>query len=410
MFSGTWPHPNGAVVIEGFHWTGRTALLGAACRLAREKRVSVLRAHGSHLERGASWGVVRQLFGDRWDGTTGNDRQGDATTVNLGSSGNGTSGEPELAKIYDDLDALLDEMATASPVLVAVDDADLADELSAGWLSHLARHLDRRNVRLLITVAHGRRGTPLSAIDLIRSEPPTRAMVLRPLGRAATATLLRVASENALSERLVDVLYAACGGCPYLVTAVARTLATSPPLTDDGAADAVGNAISARVGRAVLARLVALPGDTPALLALLEAVAVLDVDADLQTSALLSGLEILEVDSLVDSLVDDGLLSAGNFLRLEHGVVGTALLAEMGSSRRSMAHITAARVLDQRGAAPDAVARHLLRAEPFGDPWAAVRLEEAGREALSRGDRATAFVLLSKALARHRRCRPAPAP
>ena len=54
----------------------------------------------------------------------------------------------------------------------------------------------------------------------------------------------------------------------------------------------------------------------------------LDVDADLQTCALLSGFEMLEVDSLVDSLVDDGLLSAGNFLRFEQGIVGTALLAE----------------------------------------------------------------------------------
>ena len=145
MFSGAWPHPNGAVVIEGFHSTGRTALLGAACRLAREKRISVIRACGSHLERGTPWGAVRQLFGDTWGGTTSNDPQGGAMTANLGPSGNGTSGDPELAKIYDDLDARLDEMAVASPVLVAVDDADLVDELSAGWLSHLARHLERRD-------------------------------------------------------------------------------------------------------------------------------------------------------------------------------------------------------------------------------------------------------------------------
>ena len=398
MFSGAWPHPNGAVVIEGFHWTGRTALLGAACRLAREKRLGVVRARGSHLESAAPWGVVRQLFGDRWQAATAAEGPGGAGTANLGAAGHVTLGEPELAKIYDDLDALVDEVAAASPVLIAVDDADLADTASAGWLSHLARHLDRRNVRLVITVAHGRRGTPLSAIDLIRSEPPTRAMVLRPLGRAATATLLRVAAKNALPERLIDVLHAACGGCPYLVTAVARTLATSPLPIDADAAEAVGNAISDRVGRAVLARLVALPCETSALLTLLEAVAVLDVDADLQTCALLSGSEIPAVDSLIDCLVDDGLLSAGNFLRLEQGIVGTALLAGMGSSRKSMAHMTAAHVLDQRGAPAEAVARHLLRADFFGDPWAATRLEEAGKEALGRGDRTAAFVLLSKAL------------
>ena len=398
MFSGAWPHPNGTVVIEGFHWTGRTALLGAACRLARERHLSVLRARGSYLERAAPWGIVRQLFGDRLNGATATDRLGGAVAARLGLAGDGTLGEPELAEIYGDLDTLLDEVAAGSPVLVAVDDADLADPHSAGWLSHLARHLERRNVRLVITVAHGRRGAPLSAIDLIRSEPPTRAMTLRPLGRAATATLLGLAPKNALTEQTVDVLHKACGGSPYLVTAVARTLATSPLAADCDAAEAVGNTISDRVGRAVLARLVALPCETSALIALLEAVAVLDIDADLQTCALFCGLKVAEVDGLVDCLVDDGLLSAGNLLRFEQSVVRTALLAEMGSSRKSMAHVAAARVLDQRGAPPDAVARHLLRAEPFGDPWAAARLEEAGKEALGRSDRAAAFVLLSKAL------------
>ncbi|MGA3219599.1 MAG: LuxR C-terminal-related transcriptional regulator [Acidimicrobiales bacterium] len=398
MFSGSWPHANGTVVIEGFHWTGRTALLGAACRLARERRLSVLRARGSYLDIAAPWGVVRQLFGDKLDGSTGSDRRAGAVAAKLGAAGDSTLDEPKLAEIYDDLDTLLNELATGSPVLLAVDDADQADMHSAGWLSHLARHLEHHNVRLVITAAHRQRGTPLSAIDRIRSEPQTRAMTLRPLGRAATATLLGLSPKNAFTERLVDALHAACGGCPYLVASVARALTTSPLPADGEAAQAVGNTISARVGRAVLARLVALPCETSALLALLEAVAVLDGDADLSTCALFCGLGIPAIDGLVDCLVDDGLLSAGNFLRFEQGVVRTALLAEMGSSRRSMAHVAAARVLDHRGAPAEAVARHLLHAEPLGDPWAATRLEEAGKEALGRGDLATASALLSKAL------------
>ncbi len=397
MFSGSWPHANGTVVIEGFHWTGRTALLGAACHLARERHLSVLRARGSYLDSAAAWGVVRQLFGDKLDGPTANSRPGGAIAAKLGG-GDHTLSEPKLAEIYNDLDALLDELAVPAPVLLAVDDADQADIQSAGWLSHLARHLEHHNVRLVITAAHRQRGTPLSAIDRLRSEPQTRAMTLRPLGRAATATLLGLSPKNAFTERMVDVLHAACGGSPYLVAAVARALPTCPLPTDGEVAQAVGNTISARVGRAVLARLVALPCETSALLSLLEAVAVLDGDADLSTCALFSGLPFPDIDGLVDCLVDDGLLSAGNFLRFEQTVVRTALLAEMGSSRRSIAHVSAARVLDQRGAPAEAVARHLLHAEPLGDPWAATRLEEAGKEALGRGDRATAFALLSKAL------------
>ena len=62
MFSGNWERPNGPVIIEGASWTGRTALLGAARRLAVESGLTVLNARGNDLERGSAWGVVRQLF------------------------------------------------------------------------------------------------------------------------------------------------------------------------------------------------------------------------------------------------------------------------------------------------------------------------------------------------------------
>ena len=62
MFSGNWERPNGPVIIEGASWTGRTALLGAAQRLAVESGLTVLNARGNDLERGTPWGLVRQLF------------------------------------------------------------------------------------------------------------------------------------------------------------------------------------------------------------------------------------------------------------------------------------------------------------------------------------------------------------
>src|ERR1017187_8205459 len=115
MFSGSWQHPNGAVVIEGFHWTGRTALLGAACRLAHERHLRVLRARGNHVERGLPWGVVRQLRGDRLPGPTASDgRAGGAIAARLEPGE--ALGEPELENLYGELDALLGEVAKGAPV------------------------------------------------------------------------------------------------------------------------------------------------------------------------------------------------------------------------------------------------------------------------------------------------------
>src|SRR5215207_6824091 len=50
------------VVVEGPPGIGKTALLGAARLLARERGVTVLSARGAPLEQNFSYGVVRQLF------------------------------------------------------------------------------------------------------------------------------------------------------------------------------------------------------------------------------------------------------------------------------------------------------------------------------------------------------------
>ena len=197
MFSGSWPHANGTVVIEGFHWTGRTALLGAACRLARERRLSVLRAPAAAISiarQPGAWSGNCSVTS--WTARPGATARAEPLPRSSAALRTARYLSQNWLEIYDDLDLLLDELAARSPVLLAVDDADQADMQSAGWLSHLARHLEHHNVRLVITAAHRQRGTPLSAIDRIRSGPQTRAMTLRPLGRAATATLLGLSPKT----------------------------------------------------------------------------------------------------------------------------------------------------------------------------------------------------------------------
>jgi DNA-binding CsgD family transcriptional regulator/tetratricopeptide (TPR) repeat protein len=389
-----WPYSNGAIVIEGARWTGRTALLGAVCRLAGEEHFKVLRARGDDLESCAPWGIVRQLFGIEALRPT----RSQSTAAPLLTSTDGA--EPglseQLAVHYADLEAMLDEAASTSLLLLAVDDAHLADAESAGWLLYVARHLSRR-VRLLLTAAHAQRGTPLTAVDRLRSDPSTRLMTLQPLSRDGTAALLGSCLKSDADQDLVDGAQMASGGSPFLVAAIGRALSRlrSSGRSLDGLK---GTLAPPEVGRGVLGRLAALPADTPSLLALLESVAVLDTAAQLGSCAQLAGLEFARAATLADCLVDDGLLAAGLPLRFEHQTVRASLLQEMGSARRSRIHLAAARLFEQRGEPPAMVAKHLLVAEQYGDPWVAHHLEEAGREALGRGDRATALTFLSQAL------------
>jgi DNA-binding CsgD family transcriptional regulator len=386
--SEAWPYSNGAIVIEGPRWAGKTALLGAACRAAGEDHVKVLRARGNDLECESSWGVAKQLFSAEVLGSYGSI---------FGPLGQETvSGQ--LAGRYGDLDAVVAEMPATSLVLIAIDDAHLADEESAGWLHHLARHLPPR-VRLMLTTGCPQRGAPLTAIDRARSEPSTRVMSLPPLGRDGTAALLGCCLKELATDDIIEGVQAASGGSPFLVVAIGRALSSRSP-GRRSAAETVDELAPAEVGRAMLARLAALPAETSSLVALLEAVAVLDEDAELATCALLAGLDFSKAASVVDCLVDDGLLGAGVPLRFEHRVVEAVLLQEMGSARRSRMHLDAAHLFDQRGEPIEVVAKHLLLADQYGDPWVARRLDEAGRDALARGDTASALTFLSQALSK----------
>ena len=439
--SDSWPYSNGAIVIEGSRWTGRTALLGAACRLAAEDHIKVLRARGDDLEGCSPWGIVRQLFGAQPSGSTENAVSlVAASAATLGDSTEEGSSEP-LRGRYAHLEAMLDEATSKSLLLIAVDDAHLADAESASWLLHVARRLSRR-VRLVVTTAHAQRGAPLNAIDRLRSDPSTRLMTLQPLGRDGTAGLLGTCLKAIPDKALIDEVQNASGGSPFLVVAIGRALCRLLSTDKSGSADksgSTGRLVSAyksgstgrlvstgtsgstvstgtpgtpgrsldelaggfappEIGRAVLARLAALPADVPSLLALLESIAVLGTSAQLGSCAQLAGLDFAQAATLADCLVDDGLLASGLPLRFEHRTVQASLLQEMGSARRSRIHLAAARLFEQRGEPPETVAQHLLVAEQYGDPWVAHHLGEAGRVALGRGDRASALTFLSQAL------------
>jgi len=198
-------------------------------------------------------------------------------------------------------------------------------------------------------------------------------------------------------------VYGASNGCPFLVVAILRELDASAVAGGGSACEAVETLAPVRVGKALLARVAALPADGASLLALLRAVAVLGAEADLRGCAHLAGLDPTFAAMLVDFLVDDGLLSAGVRLRYQQNAVEAAVFHEMGSAGRARLHLAAARLLEQRERPAEVVASHLLLAGHCGDQWAPRRLEEAGRQALARGDQATATTFLEKALSEYPR-------
>jgi hypothetical protein len=407
MFSGNWERPNGPVIIEGASWTGRTALLGAARRLAVESGLTVLNARGNDLERGTAWGLVRQLFSPQlpWPVAKANGSgEAHGAAALDGLVGDGPSQSGQLDAQFRHFEEFLCRLSSARPVLVAVDDAHLADPESCQWLFYLARRLGPRGPHLVLTSGPPKRGA-LTAIDRIRAEPSARVMALQPLSKDTVAEMIGSALNftEPKGGELVDAVYDASGGCPFLVVATLRELSASVVAGGESACGAVESLAPVRVGKALLARVAALPADGACLLALLQAVAVLGAEADLRSCAYLADLDPTFAATLVDCLVDDGLLRAGPRLRCQQGAVEAVTLQEMGPAGRARLHLAAARLLEQRERPAEVVANHLLLAEHCADQWAPRRLEEAGRKALARGDQRTALSFLERALSEYPR-------
>lgn len=116
--------------------TGRSALLEAAAELGARLGMRVLRAHASAESSGIPLALVTQLLGPPHD---------------LGGLQDDTPETPHHLRYPSRLWQSLCEHAAGSPLLLAVDDAHLADQPSRRWLAEAARRLTGMPVLMVVT-------------------------------------------------------------------------------------------------------------------------------------------------------------------------------------------------------------------------------------------------------------------
>ena len=133
------------------------------------------------------------------------------------------------------------------------------------------------------------------------------------------------------------------------------------------------------------------------------AVAILGIDAELRRVAELARVEPETVAGAVSGLRREGILNSNGRLDFIHPLVRTAVYSDIAEPDRGLAHLQAARILDEDGH-HERVATHLLVAESNGDAWVVDRLRDAASSALTNGVPASAAALLERAMAE-----PAPA-
>jgi DNA-binding CsgD family transcriptional regulator len=380
-----------AVIIEGGPGLGKTGFLNAACHLAGEAGLHVLRARGSPREIESPFGVVRQLLQSDPGNISPSEDQlcmGEWTSTPSG-------GKAPLDEVFHQLFVSFSKRAGERPLVVAIDDMHWADHESLMWVHYLTRRLHSGSIWFLGTATPRVAGVALRAVDSIIAEPSTRVLSLRNLTARAVEQLVGQRLRRDPDDDFARICHEVTGGNPFLLFSLLSNL------EQDGAyaeisEEALTTLAPPPVARAILGRMEGLSPETHSFL---EATAILGDDVDHRIAAELAGVDASVASQMADALSEIHILRDARPLRFIYPLERSTVCGEMGHARRARAHAEAARLVDLHGSTLDQVADHLLQTEPIGDDWTAQKLERSARKYGDRGQWELAVRCFTRALA-----------
>jgi DNA-binding CsgD family transcriptional regulator len=375
------------VVVEGPAGIGKTELVAAVAAGAQARGLEALRARGSEFEAEIAFGIARQLFEPMLRAASPGDRGRLLDGVaRVGARSLGVEeGEPpadRFAAIHG-LYWLCANRAERCALVVAVDDAQWADEPSLAWLGYLARRAGDLAVVLVLGLRSGDPGGERAELAQLVGDRGVERITLGPLSTGAVAAIVRRQLDERAEEPFCAAVSELSGGNPLLV----RELLAA---AREQGASARGDSVAAlrliapeAVGASVLGRLGRLGGEA---VALARAVAVLDAGAEVVLAARLAELDPVVAELTADRLAAAQILTPTRPLEFIHPLIGAAVREDIGPGALRVAHRRAAGLVDSDGQGSLArVAAHLLECGPAGDEWVVQRLRDAAGEALERG-------------------------
>jgi DNA-binding CsgD family transcriptional regulator len=374
--------------VEGASGLGKSALVAALKALALESGMQVLTARGRRQEREFRYGVIIQLF------ESGLRNAGYASPDRLASAGAPVRARQETGiAAFDDLRGLYRtclSFARAAPLVLVVDDADLADEPSLSALLYLTERIGDSPVALVLSAGRvGVRGCPLLG-DIAR-HPSTTRCNLAPLTPTGTWRRLAKRWPAVVTDESVAEIHHASRGNPFVIDVLAEVLAErgddSAISFEDDAPETLSEWAMARAGDV-----------DPRAPDLLIAVAVLGQGCELRHVSALANVEAGVAATILDRLVEVDILAHENRISFEQPAVGAAIRRGQSSGDRAATNLRAARLLAAEDAGPERVARHLVDAARTGDAWTVDALCVAAAVARSRAAPDEAVRYLRRAL------------
>jgi DNA-binding winged helix-turn-helix (wHTH) protein/tetratricopeptide (TPR) repeat protein len=294
-------------------------------------------------------------------------------------------------QLFDRVASLLARIAEATPLALAIDDLDRADEASLLLLKLLARGLREARVLIACALRAPVAGTLAEALGAIAREPSHRALPLSGLGEDEVRRFLEAQGGTAAQPELVRAVHARTGGNPFFLTQVVHVLATHAGA--DAEAALLELLLRSSTGDAIRAHLERL---SPACREALGVAAVCGRVFDLGPLAAAAEKGAPAVLALLDEAIAAGIVRAdearsGRF-RFVHALVRDALYGAIPLSARVTLHARIGEALAARDEAGTAqsiaeIAYHLVHAAPLGGAaraaeYAVRAAEEAQRAGL----------------------------
>ncbi|GAA0486240.1 transcriptional regulator [Paractinoplanes deccanensis] len=375
----------GSAVVTGDPGSGKSSVVRAAVRPARERGRRVLSVTPTPFERGLPFAGLAELVAQCPEGADGDlpGPQRRALAVALHRAEPAAADGTDALAVPLAVRGLLARLCAAEPVALLIDDLQWLDRASLGSLGFALRGAAVEPGRLSVLVAT--RPDPDGGADLIRSlAEPRRDLVLPPLADGAVGRLLRDRLGPRWTPPMSAGVARACGGNPLLALEIARAMEAAPAPSHGGVVPvppSLADLLRERVER--------LDAPVREVLLLVSAAGRLTV-AQLRATA---GDE--RVRDALEAAADEDVASvgAGSVIAFSHPLMASAVYDAATAAQRRRAHRALADTLDD----PVERARHRSRAVAAPDEAVAAELERAAGVSRSRGAQRLAGELLESA-------------
>ncbi|HKR98831.1 MAG TPA: AAA family ATPase, partial [Candidatus Dormibacteraeota bacterium] len=260
--------------------------------------------------------------------------------------------DPDAARflLFDSVTMLLINIAAAKPLMLVLDDLQVADTASLLLLQFAAAALGDERVLIVGTYRDqglGRDHPLTSTLVELQREPITRLLSLRGFSEDDVAHVIGAAAGIAPQPQLVRALHAETEGNPFFVQELVRVLVEEGRLGEGAKHQSLTQPIPRSVREVIGSRLKPL---TPESRAVLELASIFGREFDVHA---LSRLAEHSVDSVIEQLDEPlamGVVTrspgGGDVLRFSHVLVRDSLHDDIGRTRRTELHHRAAEVLE----------------------------------------------------------------